>query len=322
MHKFFNNLKAIHLDPSQLQEIHQSDLKYFPDLIYFDLVYNSIEVIEEGLFKFNPKLQFVRFYESKIVHIDPNVFDSLDKLNYFYFHTVPCINDNIASRDKVVDAIKNVKVKCTSNEYLDLEPKIKNLKEESKILNLEDFNQKLKNFENIFINSKFSRFHPLKGKFENLKMTSGCSNCAQMVKITAVDAKLDHLSTSLKCNDLKNISGRFDDVVASCNAKLDIKPLQDTLTEYLADSQVKFVELKEKLESIEQHLMSFEVRNAEKLEKEFANTRHKIEINFDQKIKENEKRLISKFEEVIDEKLGKLIEEKLKDVLDARIGIK
>ena len=72
LHKFFKNLKAIHLDPSQLQEIHQSDLKYFPDLIYFDLVYNSIEVIEEGLFEFNPNLQFVRFYESKIVHIDPN----------------------------------------------------------------------------------------------------------------------------------------------------------------------------------------------------------------------------------------------------------
>ena len=148
-------------------------------------------------------------------------------------------------------------------------------------------------------------------------MTTGCSNCAQMVKITAINAKLDLLGVNLISNDLKNITGRFDDVVASFNAKLDIKPLQDTLNGCLTDSQGKFVKLEEKLESIEQHLTSFEVRNAERIEKELANTRHKITIHLDEKIKGIEQRLISKFNEILEEKLEMIFKDKMLKMFNA-----
>jgi len=316
LHEFFKNLKAIHFDPSQLEEIHQSDLKHFPDLVHFDLVYNSIEVIEEGLFDYNPNLQFVRLYESKIVHIDPNVFDHLDKLIKFYFNTVSCFNQNVeGSRDKVLDAIKEVKAKCTSNEFLDLEQKIKMLKNDSKILNLEDFSQKIQSFEKGFKNSKFSKFRPLKEKFENLKMTTGCSNCAQMVKITAIDNKLDYINENLISGDLKNISSKIDDLASQCGAKLDIKPLNDTLDGYMTDLQNKLVKFEEKME---ENFMNFEVRIAEKIDKDLANTRHKIAVNLDEKLRGIEKRLMSKFEEILEEKLEKILEEKLKNVFDAR----
>jgi len=156
----------------QLKEIHQSDLKVFPNLVYFDLTFNEIEVIEAGLFDFNPNLEYIIFYESKIIHIDPNVFDHLNKLKYFWFRPVPCVHENIYnSREEVLEVLKVVKSNCSNSEFLSLENQIKNLEIESKTLNSEAFNTKLETFEKSFKNSKFLNFRPLSYKFQNLKLT-------------------------------------------------------------------------------------------------------------------------------------------------------
>jgi len=117
--KLFKNLKLIHMYYCDLKEIHQSDLKPFPNLVYFRLALNKIEVIEAGLFDYNPNLEFVGFWESKIIHIDPNVFDHLYKLSYLWLSTVPCINiDFYDSREQVKKAIKIVKSNCSNSEFL------------------------------------------------------------------------------------------------------------------------------------------------------------------------------------------------------------
>ena len=187
LHKFFKNLKLIFIQSCQLGEIHQSDLKYFTDLVYFELVFNGIEVIEEGLFDFNPNLELVRFYESKIIHIDPNVFDHLDKLRTFWFYYVPCIKQDIYdSKEGVKDAIKIVKSKCVNSDFLELDEKIKNLQTQSRTLTFEVFSEKLASFEKVLKNSKLSKFRSLKRKFEDLKITSSCPNCDQLIESTKV----------------------------------------------------------------------------------------------------------------------------------------
>jgi len=169
--KIFKNLKAIEITFCELKEIRQSDLKAFPNLVIFILEFNEIEVIEEGLFDFNPNLEHVSFgHESKIIHIDPNVFDHLTKLSDFYFESVPCVNYNVFdSQENVPEPIKIVKSNCSNAEFLSLDRQIKNLEIESKILNFENFNTKLETFEKSFNNSKFSKFRPLNYKFEILK---------------------------------------------------------------------------------------------------------------------------------------------------------
>jgi len=160
----------IYIQDCQLKEIHQSDLKVFPNLVYFHLSGNKIQVIEEGLFDFNPNLVLVAFLETDLIHVDPSVFDHLNKLRYFWFKLVPCVNQNICdSREKVQEIIKDVKSNCSNSEFLSLENQIRNLKTESKILNSETFNLKLESFEESFNNSKFSKFRPLNYKFQNLK---------------------------------------------------------------------------------------------------------------------------------------------------------
>ncbi|KAL7013087.1 hypothetical protein ACKWTF_015186 [Chironomus riparius] len=224
LHKFFKNLKAIYIYSCNLKEIHQSDLRHFSGLVYFLSSHNGIEVIEKGLFKFNPKLEVVGFRESELIHIDPNVFDHLSLLSRFFFTSVPCINQEVLfSVEKVRDAINLSKSKCLSLEYLELEGKIENLEDESRSLKFEDFRITFENFELNFKDSKFLRHRPLKEKFEDLKMTAECSNCAQVTKLTALNSKVNSLAAifdNILIITLKNQTSKLDDLKSSkCGTK-------------------------------------------------------------------------------------------------------
>jgi len=160
----------IYISSCQLKEIHQSDLKPFPKLVYFGLYYNEIEVIDEGLFDFNPNLKIVGFWENKIIHIDPNVFDHLNKLSNFWFSEVPCVGQDIKnSKQKVQKALKIVKSNCSSSEFLSLNNIITLFEMEFKTYKSDSIGVRLGKFEKYFNNSKFSKFRPLNYKFQILK---------------------------------------------------------------------------------------------------------------------------------------------------------
>ena len=113
--KFFKNLKLILFGSCQLKEIHQSDLKPFSNLVYIFLYENKIEFIEAELFNFNPNLEVVGFQETEIIHIDPNVFDHLIKLRYFWFSDGSCVGEDVEdSREQVQEVIKIVKSNCSN----------------------------------------------------------------------------------------------------------------------------------------------------------------------------------------------------------------
>ena len=65
----------------------------------------------------------------------------------------------------------------------------------------------------------------------------------------------------------------------------------------------------EKLANIEGHFVDFKADNDEKftkIDKELLNMRHKITINFDEKVKGIEKRIVKRIEEVLEDKLEKM----------------
>ncbi|CAG9810327.1 unnamed protein product [Chironomus riparius] len=143
---FFPNLKLISIWACGLTEVHQNDLKNLTNLIYFDLISNGIEVIEEGLFEYNPKLEAVGLIDSSIVHIDHKVFDGLSHLKYLWLGGIPCLDINVNNSSEMVkEAIKVLKYNCTNSEVLVLEEEIEELKSEVKNLNLKDFGGKIKN---------------------------------------------------------------------------------------------------------------------------------------------------------------------------------
>jgi len=241
--KFFKNLKSIYIQSCKLKEIHQSDLKVFPNLVYIFLVYNEIEVIEDGLFDFNPDLEYIGFYEGKLVHIDPNVFDRLNNLSNVLLSLVRCVNTNfLDSIEQVQEGIKLIKSKCSNSELLSLENQIKNLDVESKTLNSEDLNIKLENFEKSFDNSIFSKFRPLNYKFQNLKMAITANQYNQVKNV-------------ILSNDLKNITGKFDDLKASqcgLNRPIDeLKTSQNALQTTLIGIKSSVTNQVSKLDQIE-----------------------------------------------------------------------
>ena len=75
MEKFYKNLKGIIIWHSQLKEIHQEDLKSYPDLNNLYLSGNDIEIIEDGLFDYNPDIEVIIFEKTKLFHISPTAFD-------------------------------------------------------------------------------------------------------------------------------------------------------------------------------------------------------------------------------------------------------
>jgi len=225
--KLFKNLKLIEFLSCQLKEIHQSDLKVFPNLVYLYLYGNAIEVIEEGLFDFNPNLELVGFEESEIVHIDPNVFDHLTKLRYFLFFAVRCVNQEVEdSREKVQKVLKVVKSKCPNSEFLSFDDQIKNIENESKALSSEAFSTKLESFEKSFKSSELSKTRTLNEKLQNLK--------------SAVNPiKVDQIQNNILENDLKNITDMFEDLKDSqCGLARpvdDLKVLQNELQTTLSE---------------------------------------------------------------------------------------
>lgn len=358
LHTYFKNLKVIHIEKCGLKEIHQAELKPFPNLEYFFLSSNSIEVIEEGLFDNNPSLKTIGLWESRIVHIDSKVFDRLPKLRYLCLPNIFCVKMNIwNSREEVLEALKVIKNQCTSADYRTQKERMDKLEMELQTLNSEEIKEKIRDFESTFNSSIFFKFRPLRNRMLSLKNPKSVESLStdrpsidlvskvslddgKSPNVTNLDAvcqgfnetiisefgQVKNLLSELKID--KNVE--FKDKLAAVNEKLG--NIDDKFGKFDEKMDLKFANfdkifknVEEKLEnfgSLKEQLTEFEVKNAAKLDKieqEFANTRHKITINFNEKIKEIEKRLVSKFEEILEEKLEKLIEDKLSNILDAKL---
>jgi len=388
----FKNLREIHINNCKLEEIHQSDLKAHPNLTHFCLTDNLIEVVEEGLFEFNPNLIWVGINEAKLVHIDAHAFDHLIGLKSLWLGQVTCVKKNIEnSRDKVLEAIYIAKAYCVNAEFTVFDGKLDKLESESKTLSPEDFKTNLASFEKNFTISKFSKFRPLNYKFAKLNGQNGESSMSS-TSSTSVDQStkkpelicekapekeptckgledqlnrgltnmssifvssqesltqsITKLSTNfnehktkseLSTDDIRSTMSDMDTALSSIKAsqndlKITLNKLKNSQNEIavsindlksskngdLEDNFAAFGKdigiLKEQMETFMSNFTYFEVENAEKfekMEKEFANTRHKMEINLDEKINGIEKRIVKRFEEILEEKLVKLMNQKL-----------
>jgi len=121
LEKFFKNIKAITVGFSNLKQIHQEDLKSFPKLAELYFFSNSIKVLEQGLFDFNPDLQRISFEHNKIINMEPEVFDHLNKLGSLLLYGNSCIDDGVIAYNstEVKNLIHKAEAQCkNSNSFL------------------------------------------------------------------------------------------------------------------------------------------------------------------------------------------------------------
>ncbi|CAG9810312.1 unnamed protein product [Chironomus riparius] len=250
--KKYQNLKMITFQDCKMKEVHQSDLKPFPNLVHFNVKLNEIEVIEQGLFDFNLNLEYISFSQNNIVHIDSNVFDSLSKLRWFFMDPDSCLTNSNSVSDsieQVVEVIKIVKSNCTNSEFLSLDAQLKNLEIESKEPNFDEFASQMESFIRVYKNSRLSKVRTLNDQFQALLNSEECPNCHQMIKLIALDKKVSKIDENLSVNQ-KIILNKFEDLsLTKCG--LDAVELKATLSITLDSLKSLVIDQESKLDQIQ-----------------------------------------------------------------------
>ncbi|XP_070495119.1 uncharacterized protein [Chironomus tepperi] len=262
LEKFFTNMRGIAIWYDSLKEIHQSDLKPYSKLEYLNIYDTKIEIIEDGIFNYNPNLEVIVLGKSNIFHVGLTVFDHLTKLTSLYMLDTKCINLNSQKdRTGVLNIINTVKSKCMSDEFLKLDQKFKNLKNDS------NFVQQLSDYETELKASKFANFLPLYAKLQELKVDNARNS-----------RKLILTETYQNCNEIANSPPQINETLKELHSSIydiktsqaDILSLMDyklsTTSEQLDKFDDKFTELEAKIESLSNKLEDVETRIFEKME--------------------------------------------------------
>lgn len=308
--KYFKNLKAIRYQHCKLKEIHQQDLKPFPKLMDLMLYGNQIEVLEEGLFDFNPDLVYINIRDNKIVHIHSKVFDNLKKVTHIYLNSNTCTNKYATSPSQIQELIQQISSKCQNTEFLNLESKLKNLENSIKSLNSQTFKNQLAGIEVEIKNSKYAEHFTR--QIEALKVTK----IKEPTTTTTTQKPTTELTTTTSKPCICDISNQ-----TTCTKVSDLKPILDEIMDLRAsglefqDEQksfqnVTFLNFEDKIQFIEDSLGSFQASTAKRLQR----------IKDDQKL--SEFRLSKKIDSVarkFDALEGKLEENmfELKKILEA-----
>ncbi|CAG9797210.1 unnamed protein product [Chironomus riparius] len=237
LEKFFINLQGIVIGVNKLKEIRSSDLKPFPNLTYLNLGENLIQVLEDGVFDYNPELEVLAFWGDKIIHIGEHVFSNLQKLTSLGLGNNVCI---VLIAEQNTTAVQNIinkaRIQCKNYVFLKLDGKIKGLESDATNINhrnVQSFKQNIYNLECEIRNSKFSFLSSFQERIQKLK--------AQKfeTKVTAQDDKSLLNEVRTLHNELKiNTFERFQ--------KID-KDLETTRIDILKSIDLKISELEKRL---------------------------------------------------------------------------
>lgn len=108
----FPKIKAIYLLGTGLKPVTVEDLKPFSELIFFGSASNKQVSIDANLFKFNPKLRGVNFYNASLQHVGFGALKNLTYLEQAGFEKNPCI-DKFISNSKEIEKLKeNISEAC------------------------------------------------------------------------------------------------------------------------------------------------------------------------------------------------------------------
>ncbi|XP_070507879.1 uncharacterized protein [Chironomus tepperi] len=206
MDKLFPNLRAIAIWGGGTKEIHQTDLKPFIKLVHFILHECEIEVLEDGLFHFNPKLKYISFHGNKIFHIHPNVFDNLKNLSWLYLGSNKCINNASENSTKSVNSlIPVVKNKCKSSEFMNLDEHLKKLEAGVEKGEIKNFKGEFAEFKTKFVSSGFKDSYTLGSRFDKVNdYLTGLNEkiyWTLLDKVEALDNKIEKITKGMNAGE-------------------------------------------------------------------------------------------------------------------------
>lgn len=115
----FPDLFGFRLESTQLKMVTKEDLKPFTGLRMFASVSNHIEFLEEDLFTYNRKLEYVSFRANKITFIDPTVFTAISGTLKQLYMDAQAINCGIGN-PTTETAIEKALIKLETSQCIDI----------------------------------------------------------------------------------------------------------------------------------------------------------------------------------------------------------
>lgn len=156
----------IYIEQCHIEEVHQADLKPFSKLKSLSLENNKIQIVENGLFDFNPQLEIIWLNGNKIFHIGENAL-KVQGSPTWVFKANDCIDmetdENIEDLQKLLN---HVKYYCQDVNVISVEKILENL--ESKNESLSEFRKELEDAENEFLVSRFRNLESFKKRFNEI----------------------------------------------------------------------------------------------------------------------------------------------------------
>ncbi|KAG5667894.1 hypothetical protein PVAND_015860 [Polypedilum vanderplanki] len=206
--KIFPNLIALHIENGRIKEIHQEDLKEYPNIKVLNFKDSDITYIEQDLFKFNTQLMLIRFWNNYVKQVYPTVFDHLNYLERLDFEgNNQCVTVERITRSDVLEMIKDIKQNCKPDFYLSFENLSKTLSDQNTIIQALKNDLTQKSSEISLLKAKFTESSAFYSK-QNENLTKIIHNLMTKSQLTQNNMNQMFASQDLKMtkilNDLRN----------------------------------------------------------------------------------------------------------------------
>lgn len=110
--KHFPNLLGIAWDHGNLTSISAEDLKPFPYLRMISIGKNNVVKLDGNLFKYSPKIRYIRFHTNFFEHIGQDLLTDLTDLQWVDFGKNPCIDLSASTTVQFEELNTQLPIKC------------------------------------------------------------------------------------------------------------------------------------------------------------------------------------------------------------------
>lgn len=111
--KFFKNLVAVHAGKNRLKYLEKYDLKDFVKMRYLYLYSNLLEVLQSDVFEYSLALEYVSFYNNRLMHIGAKILLPLKRLKNAFFNKNICIDKQAASEQGMSELRLEIALQCS-----------------------------------------------------------------------------------------------------------------------------------------------------------------------------------------------------------------
>ncbi|CAG9810521.1 unnamed protein product [Chironomus riparius] len=290
----FSSLQLILVRDSHLKVINKEDLKPFVNLYVLDLEGNDLQVLEDGLFEFNPSLIWVSFLYNQILHMDLNVFDKLGSLATLIFTSNKCLSPNIAQDSAAVKQILiEIKDSCQDPNYLRLNNTIKAVRKDLqtvKLKNFKQFSDQLYNLEKDFKKSEWVTFPRFIADVHNLTNHKKFVDLENLYVIKSRIAQVEVQDMPQRVKDIEPELTAFNGTAAN-EIDQKIEELDEKLERFKDKFSAFMAKINKKLNGVD---LEVDNENVTEFGRTINVLGKKVLRKFDRKIRGMEKRLKDK----------------------------